>query len=588
MEAATVRRLCGHILYDLSEVITIRNVCHLRGSVHFSLQIPRTDGTGLDLVVEAGEIFFLLGANGTGKSSLMHRLFSAHHSNARWVTAHRQTWFASNAITLSPQQRMQTEQYAQNHDTNPQSRWKDDYAAQRSSMAIYDLVDAENSRARKITAAFDNDDLDLAKELRKNVAPIKIINELLKLSNIPIAITIRDNAEVVASKNGSAPYSIAELSDGERNAILIAANVLTCRPGTLLLIDEPERHLHRAIISPLLSFLFAKRPDCAFVVSTHDVMLPLDNPSARTLLIRGCNYDGSTVSAWDADVLSRGSHMSDDLTKDILGARRKILFVEGTGNSLDKSIYSLIFPEVSVIAKGGCRDVERAVVSIRDAHELHWLDVYGLVDNDGRPQDEIDRLKDRGVYAATVYSAEGVYYHPEVQRRVAERHASTTGSDFNRCLANAKAAALAAVTTHIQRLSERVAEKSIREEVFRQIPGREQIAAANPVNISINVSEVVAKERAHLQEVLDAGDMTTIVARYPIRETPALDAIARHLGFQDRHQYEGAVRKLLMDDAEALGCVRALFGALATDIAGAGRHAEVGLLDDTSGMPAVG
>lgn len=327
-----MRRLCGHILCKLSEVITIGSVCHLRGKVPFRLQVPRTDGTGLDVVVEAGEIFFLLGANGTGKSSLMHRLFSAHHSDARRITAHRQTWFASNAITLSPEQRMQTERNAQNHDTNPQSRWKDDYAAARSSMAVYDLVDAENVRARQITTAFDDDDLDLAKELRKKDAPIKIINELLKLSNIPIEITIRENAQVVASKNGSAPYSIAELSDGERNAILIAANVLTCRPGTLLLIDEPERHLHRSIISPLLSLLFAKRPDCAFVVSTHDVMLPLDNPSARTLLIRGCNYNGSTVNAWDADVLSPESHISDDLTKDILGARRKILFVEGTGN----------------------------------------------------------------------------------------------------------------------------------------------------------------------------------------------------------------------------------------------------------------
>ncbi|PKP85605.1 MAG: hypothetical protein CVT70_18070 [Alphaproteobacteria bacterium HGW-Alphaproteobacteria-1] len=550
----------------------------------FSLQIPRTDGTSLDLIVEAGGVFFLLGANGTGKSSLMHRLFRAHHENARRITAHRQTWFASNAITLSPQERMQTERNARSHDTNPESRWKDDYAAARSSMAIYDLVDAENVRARQIADAVDDDNFDLAKELRKKDAPIKIINEFLKLSNIPIAITIRENAQVVASKNGSAPYSIAELSDGERNAVLIAANVLTCSPGTLLLIDEPERHLHRSIISPLLTLLFAKRPDCAFVVSTHDVMLPLDNPDARTLLIRGCNYNSSTVNAWDADVLSPESRISDDLTKDILGARRKILFVEGTGNSLDKPIYSLIFPEVSVIAKGGCRDVERAVLSIRDANELHWLDVYGLVDNDRRPQGEIDRLKDQGVYATTVYSAEGVYYHPEVQRRVAERHASTTGSDFNSCLAEAKSAALAAVAAHIQRLSERVAEKLVREEFFRHIPSREQIAAADPVSISIDVPGVVAEERARFQEVLEAGDLTTIVARYPIRETPALDAIVRKLGFQDRHQYEGAVRKLLMDDAEALGCVRALFGALATDIAAAGRHAEVGLLDDTSAM----
>ncbi|WP_442947933.1 AAA family ATPase [Nostoc sp.] len=55
-----------------------------------------------------------------------------------------------------------------------------------------------------------------------------------------------ESAQVVASKCGGTPYSIAELSDGERNALLIAANVLTVKNGTLVLIDEPERHLHRS------------------------------------------------------------------------------------------------------------------------------------------------------------------------------------------------------------------------------------------------------------------------------------------------------------------------------------------------------
>ena len=43
-------------------------------------------------------------------------------------------------------------------------------------------------------------------------------------------------------------YGAAELSDGERNALLISAEILTAKDGTLLIIDEPERHLHRSII----------------------------------------------------------------------------------------------------------------------------------------------------------------------------------------------------------------------------------------------------------------------------------------------------------------------------------------------------
>ena len=528
-----------------------------------------------------GDAVFLLGANGTGKSSLMHRFYSAHHGNARRITAHRQTWFESNAITLSPQERMRTEQNAKHHDTNPMSRWKDDYAATRASMAIYDLVDAENVRARTIAAAVDNDDLILAKELRNKDAPIKIINELLRLSNIPVAISIEANANVVASKNGGTPYSIAELSDGERNAILIAANVLTAKQGTLLLIDEPERHLHRSIISPLLTLLFAKKPDCAFVVSTHDVMLSLDNPTAQTLLIRGCAYSGSSVTAWDADLVSAEAPIDDELKRDILGARRKILFVEGNAQSLDHPLYSLLFPEASVISKGSCREVESVVSSIRGAAQLHWLDAFGLVDNDRRSQADIYLLRQSGVYALSAFSVESIYYHPEVQRMAAERHAATTGDDSAECVAEALAAALQALRPHIQRLSERVAEKRVREEFFAHIPKRDQMGIASPVNFSIDIPGIVGEERTRLEESLNVGNLDSIISRYPIRETPALDSIIRKLGFQSRNQYESAVRKLLIDDAGSLAFVRSLFGTLPRDIA-TGTNSSVSAADLTT------
>ncbi|MCA1458075.1 ATP-binding protein [Bradyrhizobium sp. BRP22] len=552
----------------------------------FNLSIPRGNGIALDLAIKAGEVMLMLGANGTGKSSLMHRFYSTHIHIARRISAHRQTWFESNAITLSPFARNQTETNIRSVDSDPRARWMEYDSASRASMAIYDLVDAENVQARKIAGAAYGDDLARVKKLAKEDPPIKIVNELLRLSNIPVTITVQENSNIMASKNGSAPYSIAELSDGERNAILIAANVLTAKQGSLLLIDEPERHLHRSIISPLLTLLFAKRPDCAFVVSTHDLMLPLDNPSARTLLVRGCTYDGSTVTAWDADVLSPDLGIDDDLKRDILGARRRILFVEGDAErSLDKPLYSLVFPEVSVIAKASCRDVERAVFSIRDADGFHWLDAFGLVDNDSRAQSELDRLKGGGVYSTAAFSVEGVYYHPEIQRRVAERHAATTGDDFNKCFADATSAAITAITPHVKRLSERIAEKRVREEFFAHIPNKAQIAAAESVSISIDVPKIVEAERQRLQNALDAGDLTTVISRYPVRETPALKEIALKLGLQSRDQYEGAVRRLLMDDPNALIFVRSLFGTLAADIAADTTNAETHMTS-TSGIVA--
>lgn len=533
----------------------------------FELSTPLISGQSLNFTIDIGQVLYVLGANGTGKSSLIQRFYSDHRQNGRRISAHRQTWFPSNAITLSAHEKRNAENNILQQDVNPYSRWTDPYSAQRPSLAIYDLIDAENVRARSITEAVDNNDVNLALELSKKDAPIKIINELLRLSNIPVEISVREAEQVMASRSGGPPYSISELSDGERNALLIAANVLTCRPGSILFIDEPERHLHRSIISPLLTLLFSKRADCAFVISTHDVMLPLDNRKARTLLIRGCTYQDSSVLNWDADLLDAGGDIDDQLKQDVLGSRRKLLFVEGTEGSLDKPLYSLLFPQVSVIPKSSCRDVEHAVSSIRDAHDLHWLRAFGIVDNDRRPEPVIAELKAKGVYAVQVYAVESIYYHTRVLERLATRQREMTGADADGLLVQARAAAIGAIRQHIQRLSERVVEASIRQTLMSRLPKRSDIALAQPIEVRIDVPTIVAEEVARLTQACDDGDLGAIIARYPVRETPALDQIAVRLGFQGRIQYENAVRKLLMDNAEALAELRALFGSLAVDIA---------------------
>jgi hypothetical protein len=496
----------------------------------------------------------------------MHRIYTRNPQNARRISAHRQNWFNSNSSTLSTEQKINTDNNIQQIDTQLDSVWLDHYSQQRTSVAIHDLINAQNVRARSIAAAVDADRIEDAVSHSRNDAPIKILNEILSLSHLPIEISVGQDERLFARENGSEPYSIVGLSDGERNALLLAATVLTVKPGTLILIDEPERHLHRSIISPLLTLLLTKRSDCSFVVSTHEVMLPLDNPAAQTLLIRNCILNGASVIAWDADLITVESEIDSEIRKDIIGARRKILFVEGAEQSLDKPLYSLIFPNVSVIAKSSSRDVKQAVVGIRDATNLHWVHAFGIVDSDRRTPTEIEALKEKGIYVLSVFSVESIYYHPDVQQFVATRLASVTGQNADIGIGNAHQAAIAAVKTQIQHLSQRSVERIVREEFFKNLPGRADIAALGHVNISIDVAGYVNAERHRLQQAIDGGDLLKIIADYPISETSMLAEVANKLGFQTRKQYESAVRKLVRDDADALKLMKSLFGTLAQDI----------------------
>jgi ABC-type cobalamin/Fe3+-siderophores transport system ATPase subunit len=523
--------------------------------------------THQDIELNNGEFLFVLGANGTGKSSLMLNFYSPHQKVARRIVSHRQNWFESGGLNMTAQQRTNTGSNIQSQDAGPHSRWKDDYAAQRASMAIYDLIDAENVRARGIARAADAKDLKEVQKLAAMQSPLSKINTLLKLSNLPIELSIEEGQKLNASRNGGQRYDVAELSDGERNALLIASNVLTAPAGTLFVIDEPERHLHRSIISSLLSLLFRQRTDCAFIVSTHDVMLAVDNPGGQKLLVRGCTHNtNKEVIAWDVDLVPAGGPIDDSLMQDILGARRKVIFVEGTSSSLDLPLYTAIFPTISVVPKNSCVDVTNAVNGVRGAANTHWVKAFGIVDGDGRPASELAALQQKGVYAVRAYSVESVYYHPEMQKRIAAAQVAVQGGDVGALVSAASTATITAVRSQMDRLAARIVEKDVREQIIKQIPGHQSLAASPIVSISFSTAPLIAAEKSRLATACSDVDLETIICRYPVRETAALGEIAKALKFQSSSDYEAAVRQLLLSDATAATFARGLFGSLYADV----------------------
>lgn len=531
----------------------------------FEIDFTNEAGQNVSRLLRLGELMFVLGANGTGKSSLVSRIFRKHHQHAKRISAHRQTWFTSNSLDMTPRSRDDLERNIKTRDQQEQSRFKQEFAAERTGLAIYDLIDADTTLERAIAALVRANNIEGALEKAKTPAPVQVINELMRLSNIPIEISLEERQKVVARRSGSAPYSVAELSDGERSAFLIAADVLTAASGSLVIIDEPERHLHRSIISPLLSLLFARRKDCAFVVSTHEVMLPVHNPGAQTLLLRSCRYEGSTPSGWQADFLPPDASIDDELKRDILGARHKIILVEGTQESLDAPIYSLLFPQVSVIPKASCRDVEHAVRALRDSGETHWVSAWGIVDNDQRSADDVARLRVHGVFALTHFSVEALYFHPRMIELIAQRKASLTGANAQTLLGNAVQAAIAAAVEQRDHLILKSVERSVRREIFDTLPSREDIKTKQEIVFRVDVNALRSAEEHRFNALVKANDYDGLLQRYPLRESAAFACIPNRIGFS-RTDYEAAVLMVLKDNTAALNFLRGLFGDLADEV----------------------
>ena len=556
-----------------------------------NIQIPQIGGKIRTIPMSAGDILFMLGANGAGKSSLMQRIYSQHQKKAHWISALRQTFFVRDFQMLRPQERDSVDRDIRDRGVKPESRWTDRDAGSKPNIAITNLINMTQMQSRRIADfVYRGNSNDASQYAHNHKQPLEIMGHLLQQSNLPITLELDDNEKILAHKKGSEPYSIAQLSDGERNVILIASEVLAAQPGTMVLIDEPERHLHRSIISPLLKALFAMRSDCAFVVSTHEVTLPIDNPDSKTLLVRDCTYIeritkkseirleklGEAVSrinaakkivkGWDTDLMESGNEIDKEVMRDILGARRRLLFVEGAEESLDKPLYSLIFPDVSVIPKQDSKSVEHAVMSIRDLEQLHWVVAYGIIDRDARTQDDVEQLKEHRIYSLDVHSVESIYYDPQVRKAVGERMAKVVGVDAITLLEEAENAALEAIKGSARHLSEQKAEHKLRQEIFDHLPNRKKNALNEPICIRLDVPAILESESERLRRAIKSRDLDSIIACYPVRESPALVRLAKGLGFQGRREYEHAVLELLRDEPQLLVHVKGLLGTLSTDI----------------------
>ena len=252
------------------------------------------------------------------------------------------------------------------------------------------------------------------------------------------------------------------------------------------------------------------------------------------------------------------------MKRDILGARQKIIFVEGTASSLDGPLYSLLFPQVSVISKDSCRDVEQTVRSLREAEEMHWLRAWGIVDNDRRSEEDIQRLRDLGVNALPYYSVESIYYHPEMIRRVVERMTKVTGGNRTALFENIVDGALQKIKEHRGHLTLKIVEKLARQDVFARLPTKENIQDNCPVNIQVDVAELRTTEEKKFDALVQARDLEELLRRYPVRESGALGEIRQRIGLEGK--YVSAVQKLLHDDVDALGYFQDLFGELLKEI----------------------
>ncbi len=215
--------------------------------------------------------------------------------------------------------------------------------------------------------------------------------------------------------NSEKKYSGSDMSDGERAIFHFIGEVLCAEKDCLIIIDEPENHLHKSLLIRLWDAAEVARPDCAFLYITHDV----DFASTRTNACKIWVKSMENSLTWDYEILD-GQYPDDRLLLQIIGNRQKVLLVEGKPDkSYDRNLYSKLFPEYNVIALDSCSAVIQNTKAFNRNPELHYAEVKGIIDRDRRNDDQIRELKQDHIYTSNVAEIENLFLLPEIIQVVA-------------------------------------------------------------------------------------------------------------------------------------------------------------------------
>lgn len=223
--------------------------------------------------------------------------------------------------------------------------------------------------------------------------------------------------EVESADGASEKYNGNAMSDGERAIFHFIAEVVSAKENSLIIIDEPENHLHNSIIERLWNEIEAERQDCVYLYITHNLDFARTRTNAQIVWVKKM----TDKQSWDFKLLDT-NEFSDDLLLEILGSRQDILFVEGTADrSIDRKLYSKLFPQYNIIPLGSCSSVIQATKSYNSLPMLHYKTIKGIVDRDRRTDDEVESLSRDKIYVPLVAEVENLFLLPQVISVVAEK-----------------------------------------------------------------------------------------------------------------------------------------------------------------------
>ncbi|MBI3777062.1 MAG: AAA family ATPase [Gammaproteobacteria bacterium] len=387
------------------------------------LFLPAPDGTGNKVEVLHNGSVVIVGANGSGKSRLgawiekntgtdviVHRISAQRALDLPDYAVMKSLEQSNNDLLWgneNPQYANQAHKWNHRWGSRPETYMQNDYGKVLSTLFARSADrDKKHTKEARETGKF-------------SAVPDAPIDALIKLWNeiLPHRTILLDDGKVsVKHVSLGKDYHGKEMSDGERVALYLMGQCLCAPAGSILVIDEPELHLHSSIMQSLWDKLEEAQKDCLFVYITHDLNFASTRVSTTSIWVK--EFDGASKWSWEA--VPEIDEFPESLLLELLGNRRTVVFVEGEKGGKDHAIYQSVYRTYHVVPRSGCQRVIESARALRLNESFHHISVFGLIDRDFRTDAEIQSLANSGVHCIDVAEIENILLNENTLRLVAK------------------------------------------------------------------------------------------------------------------------------------------------------------------------
>lgn len=209
---------------------------------------------------------------------------------------------------------------------------------------------------------------------------------------VPPKPGVTSAARFEATLTDGARHSVNDLSSGERAMLSLLFYVRrVATQGGLLLIDEPEQHLHPTLVTPLMASMVDLAPEAQIFVVTHAAgaiaaahgtgILVLHHPDAhRETQLRRAE-DGVGF-----DVLGELGLSASEL----LGVDGLVVVEGPDDEKFLRSVFPVIASRIRIVQAGGVNQALKYCETLTSLGS--WVNWLCIIDRDLRPASEVDRL----------------------------------------------------------------------------------------------------------------------------------------------------------------------------------------------------